>query len=197
MAIATSVAPFEAQLWPQGDARDPLGIWACRLGVTGDASGNPITVTVRVPADKRSAYVYTCYHASVVQLTGAITAAFIKTRLLTNWPDADPAAGVTGYSTWAAILLGGTLSNFTAPVAGPAVGSGANLNSQVPLIQPLERFLLLFDPRQPESLGPLDILELQLEVNTDAATYSFEAYGYFWDRSVLQAPGGPRHPGSS
>ncbi|MGR3295936.1 MAG: hypothetical protein ACUZ8A_06880, partial [Candidatus Bathyanammoxibius sp.] len=64
-------------------------------------------------------------------------------------------------------------------------------------INSIDRFLLLYDPRQPASLGNTNILELQLAVNTDLATYSFEAYGYYWDRSVMQTPGGPRHPGSS
>ena len=62
-------------------------------------------------------------------------------------------------------------------------------------IGPADRFLLLFDPRQQG--GDVDIVEIEFGENRDLATYSFEGYGYFWDRSVLDAPGGPRHPGSS
>jgi len=193
MALSVMGEPLESQLWPQGDIRDPLGVWAFRLGVTGDASGNPITVGIDIPAARRSAYLYTIYHAQVSQLTGVITAANIKTRILTNWPDADPDAGVFAYaSNLQSRLVGST--NFNAPIAGPGGSASASAG---PLIFPLDRFLLMFDPRQQESLGDMEIFQFELEVNTNAATYSFEAYGYYWDRSVMQAPGGPRHPGSS
>lgn len=191
MALTTSGPPFEAQLWPQGDARDPLGVWGFRLPVTGDATGNPIKVFCRVPAAKRSAYVYTCYSAQIAQLTGAITASTTKLRLLTNWPNVSDIAGVQAYSTLYFGQLSGDTS-ITAPIAGPLFTAAGG-----PWVAASERFLLLFDPRQPESLGDMDILEFVLDENTDAATYSFEAYGYFWDRSVMQAPGGPRHPGAS
>lgn len=191
MAIAETAAPVESPLWPQGDIRDPMGVWGFRHGVTGDASGGSIKVTVRVPANKRSAYVYTIYSAQIAQLTGVVTAGLIKSRVLTNWPNVDLQAGVQAFSTLQITRhFGG--STFTAPVGGPAGDTG-----YAPMLAPNDRFILCFDPRQPASLGPLDILELELTVNTDLATYSYEAYGYLWDRSVMQAPGGPRHPGSS
>jgi succinate-acetate transporter protein len=43
----------------------------------------------------------------------------------------------------------------------------------------------------------MDILEMQRGNNLDLATYTFEAYGYFWDRAAMETPGGPRHPGSA
>jgi len=193
MAILTSVAPIESQLWPQGDIRDPLGVWGARLGVTGDASGNPITVNFRVPAEKRSAYVYTIYHAIVAVLAGGVNSP-VKIRILTNWPNIDPDAGVQGYST---LGIGGTIQStaFTSPIGGP--GPIAAVPQDYPYITPLDRFILCFDPRQQATLGAMDILSLEKEINTNNGTYSFEAYGYFWDRSVMQAPGGPRHPGAS
>jgi len=193
MALTVTGNPQESQLWPQGDVRDPLGVWGFRQGVTGDASGNPITVDIDVVAAKRSAYIYTIYHAQVSQLTGVITAANIKTRILTNWPNVDPVAGVQGYGSHLQSRLSGS-TNFNAPIAGPA---GSANSAAGPLIFPLDRFLLMFDPRQSTSLLDMTIFQFELEVNTNAATYSFEAYGYFWDRSVMQAPGGLRHPGSS
>jgi len=194
VAITVTAPPVESPLWPQGDIRDPLGVWGFRLGVTGDASGNPISVGIEVPADKRSAYVYTMYSAQIAQLTGVITGSFLKLRLLTNWPNVDPQAGVQAYASLILGILGGA-TDLNAPIAGPSSNS-ANPGGQS-LIQPNDRFLLLFDPRQPASLGPMEIANLELQVNTNLATYSFEAYGYFWDRSVLQAPGGLRHPGAN
>ena len=184
MAIASTVDILPAALWPQGDIRDPLGVWGFRLGVTGNVSGGTVKVTARAPAGLGAAYVYTCYSAQIAQLTGADAAANIKCRLLTNWPNIDPQAGVQAYST---LRLTVWISDdaMTAPIGGPSQN----------FLSPLDRFILLFDPRP--SAGALNIVELELDRNVDAETYSFEGYGYFWDRSVLQAPGGPRHPGSN
>jgi hypothetical protein len=76
-------------------------------------------------------------------------------------------------------------NNFTAPTGGVA-GQ---------LVLPNDRFLLLFDPRP--GAGDLVIAEIKYSDNVDAMTTIMELYGYYWDRSVLQAPGGPRHPGAS
>ena len=188
MAIALTVPVLETALWPQGDARDPLGVWGARLIVTGDASGGEIKVTILVPGARRSAYIYTAYGAGINQLTGVITAVSIMSRLLTNWPDVDPTAGIQGYSQNNRGVLGG-VSAFTAPNASNASGE--------PLVHDKDRFILLFDPRPTGDSGDdMAIMELKLGFNTDLATYSFEAYGYFWDRSVLNSPGGLRHPGS-
>lgn len=185
MAISEIIDVLPTAMWPQGDIRDPLGIWGFRKGITGDASGGSLKVTAQAPAGQAAAYVYTCYSALIAQLTGTFTNATIKVRLLTNWPDVDPDPGVTGYSSAFAATLAGT-AVFTAPGAMP-------FDHQ--LIQTIERFLLLFDPRV--SAAPLSLVELELGLNIDLATYSFEGYGYYWDRSVLNAPGGPRHPGSN
>lgn len=187
MAISTDVTLITNALWAQGDIRDPLGVWGARVGITGDASGGEIKVGVVAAAAQRAAYIYTCYGAGINQLTGVITAVSIMCRLLTNWPNVDPIAGVQGYAQNNRGVLGG-VSAFTAPLAT----NGSN----TPFVLPHHRFMLLFDPR-PQGNEDLTIVELKLGNNTDLATYSFEAYGYYWDRSVLNAPGGPRHPGSS
>ncbi len=184
MAIALVATVLASALWPQGDIRDPLGTWGFRLGVTGDATGGEIKVTAQAPAGLAAAYVYTCYSLNVAQLTGTLAANAIMARLLANWPNIDALAGVQGYST-ALTVLQAAASVFTAPQAG----------YNDPLVAPQERFILLFDPRP--GVGALSIAELKLGINIDTDTYSFEGYGYFWDRSVLQAPGGPRHPGAS
>jgi len=184
MAIALLTEVVQSALWPQGDIRDPLGVWGFRQGITGDATGGGLKVSAFVPQDRAQAYLYTCYSAIFVQLTGVNTTMELKSRLLTNWPDIDSVAGIQGYATWLSVISDAD-DDYTAPRLGPSR----------PMINPLDRFILLFDPRQ--RADDMNILELEAGINTNAATYSAEGYGYFWDRSVLNAPGGPRHPGSS
>lgn len=185
MAIVALTDVFPAALWPQGDMRDPLGVWGFRHIVTGDASTGSIKVTGQAPAGLRAAYIYTCYSVNIAHLAGASEGAIAtKTRLLSNWPDVDDDVGVQGYAT-AQFAFTGEDDDFTAP---------DSILQRHP-VGPNERFILLFDPRP--TGGALDIVELEYGNNVLASTYAFEAYGYWWDRSVLQAPGGPRHPGSS
>ena len=185
MAVAGTVDVLESALWPQGDARDPLGIWGFRAALTGDATGGSVKMTAQVPALKRSAYVYTCYSVTIARTVGSNVTTQGKLRLLTNWPNVDSQAGVQAYGS----LQMGTIAgapNFTAPNTGP-------FDQQ--MMEPNQRFLLLFDPRA--TGGAMSILELEIDDNTDLDQWSFEGYGYFWDRAVMQAPGGPRHPGAS
>lgn len=184
MAISSGVDLFPAQQWPQHDARDPLGIWGARLGVTGDASGGSIKVAFNVPANIRGAHVYTCYAVTFAQLTGVVTARNVKTRLLTNLPDVDPQEGITGFTTLN-ISNTATLDSVTPPILG--------MKGEDPGVKDIDRFILL----RTDTGTPLTIVEMEFGENLLAATYSFEAYGYYWDRLVMQAPGGPRHPGSS
>lgn len=185
MAISQTIDVIESALWPQGDIRDPLGTWGFRSLFTGDASGGSMKLFAQVPLLKTAAYLYTCYSLNIAQLTGAINIVNVKARLLTNWPDIDPLAGIQGYSSLRTMdLVGGNVH--TAPIAGPF---------EFPLVSTLERFILLFDPRS--RTNAMTIVELELNLNTNPSTWSFEGYGYFWDRSVLNAPGGPRHPGAS
>jgi len=184
MAIAANVDLLPGQEWPQGDARDPLGVWGARLGVTGDATGGSIKVGINVPSDIRGAHVYTCYGVTFAQLTGVVTARNVKTRLLTNLPDVDPTAGITGFATLK-ISNTATLDSVTSPILG--------MKGEDPGVSTLDRFILL----RTGTGTPLTIVEVEFGENLNLATYSFEAYGYYWDRLVMQAPGGPRHPGSS
>lgn len=186
MAVTEQGIVVETALWPQGDIRDPLGVWGSRVLLTGDASGGSIKATIIVSSEQRSAFVFCCYSAILVQLTGTPAGFVIKCRLLTNWPNIDIQAGVQAYAT--AIFDASSADlDFTSPSAGPARN----------LIGPNDRFIPLFDPRAPQSLGSLNILEIEGGSNVNGSTYSAECYGYFWDRSVMQAPGGLRHPGSS
>jgi len=172
-------------LWPQEDIRSPLGVWGARLGVTGDASAGEIKVGITVPQAERAAYIYTCYSAQISVLIAASSAElFAMCRLLTNWPDVDPGVGVQGYGS----NVGARLPIIT----GGTAPEGSTINH---LVEGHDRFILLFDPR-PSAVGDMTIVELKLAVQILSDTYSFEAYGYYWDRSVLDAPGGPRHPGS-
>lgn len=172
-------------LWPQGDIRDPLGVWGARVAITQNASGSGLKATVKVAAGLNAAYIYTCYSANIVQITGTANPVIGKCRLLCNWPNISDSPGVQAYSTAQFITIDGS-NAFSQPVEGP---------NNAFLIHPNDRFVLLFDPRP--GVGELSIMELAINENTGTLQYSFEAYGYFWDRSVLNAPGGPRHPGSN
>lgn len=183
MAISEEADLISHALWPQGDQRDPLGVWGFRHGVTGDASGGSIKVGCQVPAAQRDAHVYTLYAANFSQLTGTDNLSAVKIRLLTNWPNVDPAAGIQGFATHRVLTIADDAA-FTSPQSG---------FSQNQPVLPNERFLLLFT-----RIGtPLTIVEFEHGSNVNLATYSFELYGYYWDARVLNAPGGPRHPGSS
>lgn len=185
MAITEAVAVITTALWPQGDIRDPLGVWGFRRAVTGDASGGSIKVTAQAAGDQAAAYIFACYSALLAVVTQATTASPTgKIRLLTNWPNVDPQAGVQAYGSGLSFGMLGVTA-LTAPEVVP----------NVPLIGPADRFILLFDPRP--SAGALDLIEMEFGGNILADVYSFEGYGYYWDRSVLNAPGGPRHPGAS
>jgi len=185
MAITETAAIVATALWPQGDMRDPLGVWGSRLGVTGDATGGSIKVVFQAASGINAAYLYTCYSLNFSQLTGVGITDAIGARLLTGWPDVDPVVvGVQGYGSHIMTPMVND-PTMTAPISAPGIH----------LIGPADRFLLLFDPRP--SGGDLDIVELEFGNNVDTVLYTFEGYGYYWDRSVLQAPGGPRHPGSS
>jgi len=184
MTITQVGTVVPAAQWPQGDIRDPLGVWGMRQGITADATGGELTVNVTVPSGRGAAYVYTIYSAQISKLTGAVAQSEGRVRILTSWPNVDPLAGVQAYGSDKMFLFRAP-TGLAAPIVGP----------EPHLIQHADRFLLCFDPRP--SAGALVILQLTATPNTDLETWSFEAYGYFWDRSVLQAPGGPRHPGSS
>ena len=173
-------------LWPQGDIRDPLGVWGARAPVTGDATGGENKVLFQAQSGINAAYIYTCYEATWALLTGSqVAGSQVQLRLLTNWPDVDPLPGVQGFGTVRMSEPLPSNNNFTAPTGGVA-GQ---------LVLPNDRFLLLFDPRP--GAGDLVIAEIKYSDNVDAMTTIMELYGYYWDRSVLQAPGGPRHPGAS
>ena len=184
MAITQLAAVLQTATFIQGDARDPIGVWGGRNIITGDATGDFVSTVFFVPAERKAAYVYFCYGAQVSKLGGVAARNPIKCRLLTNWPNMDPITGVQGFATHKVVLMEGSAS-FVPPEYGPA---GDLLNN-------FDRFIPLFDPR-PIGLD-MNIVELTYENNVLADLYSFETYGYFYDRAVMDAPGGPRHPGSN
>ena len=182
MAISTFVNILEHQLFVQRDGRDPLGVWVARTGITGDVSGGSIKVGIQVPVLGDSGRIYTAYSVNISKLSGIDAAASGKVRLLTNFPDADRTIGVQGYGSFRRVTVdAGT--GFTAPILGIAANDEA--------ITQAERFLLLFGPVDED----VNIVELEINENEDGIIYSFEGYGYFWDRQVLYVAGGPRHPG--
>lgn len=186
MAITTSVDIITAPIFRPRDLRDPLGVWAGRLGVTGDASGGGILVNFTVPESNAGKHVHTFYSFNAGQLTGIAEATGTSVRLITNWPNSDPVAGVQGYDV---MFMGvdrtqdNNVGQFSAPT-----------NTMNPY-DSIHRFMPLYDPRP--SAGQITIVELQRNDNTLAATYVFQCYGYYWDRQVMDTPGGLRHPGSS
>lgn len=172
---------FSHGMWPQGDARDPLGIWAARHTMTGSAGGGSLKVGFQPGADRAGAFIYTCYFANVAW--NVQEGSNLKLRLLTNWPNADDDPGIQGAS---AIRIVNTdeAVGFTAPEGAPL---------DVMVKSPQEK-ILLFDPRP--AAGAFTIVEMEISGSTDTFSYFFEAWGYFWDRQVMNTPGGPRHPGS-
>jgi len=174
-------------LWPQGDERDPLGVWGSRVSVTADATGNEIKGNIQVSPGAAAAYVYTLYDFNLTQRSGTLNTNPTMLRMLATWPNMGVTAGVQGYSTARFGVFRGSASFDTAPVAGEVATDE--------LLPRNSRFILLFDPRP--GPGILDLLEIKLVNQTDLDIYDIECYGYYWDRSVLNAPGGPRHPGSS
>lgn len=182
MAIAEEVDIQHFNILRQRDARDPLGIWVARLGVTGDATGGSIKVGINVPAANRAAHVYFCYDVNFATLTITFNNALTKVRLLTNWPDADPSVvGIQGYGSLGVYATAAD-AQFTAPTVG----------FTIPVIGAAQRFIPLWT-----TIGSgLTIVEIEHGDNVDTATYSFECFGYYFDHAVRDAPGGPRHPGS-
>lgn len=188
MPQALTVAIITNAIFTPRDLRDPLGVWGTRLGITGDETGGSIKVLIQVPAEQRAAYVYTCYSVNFSILTGSgQNQQGLKVRLLTNWPNIDPIEGVQGYSTFRQGNVN-TDANYTSPIAG--IGQ-----IQSEYITPLDRFILLYDPRPLNTV--MTIVEMELGFNTLAETYSVEVYGYYWDRAVMDTPGGLRHPGTA
>lgn len=188
MTVLETVEVLTAQLFQQGDERDPLGIWGARKAIVGNTDADSLVgVTVIVPAAIKAAYVFAVYGLNLnIISTPTLGLPFqAKVRLLTNWPNIDPDAGVQGFSTFRLYDMDGSF-NFTAPIS----------TVNTPLLEVNDRFMLLYDPRS-QGTAPLSIIEMFIQDNTNTAVYAFEAYGYFWDRSVIQAPGGPRHPGAS
>ncbi len=184
MASLQTVDVLETQTWPQGDIRDPLGTWGARASMTGDATGGEVTLLVNVPLAKRQAFLYTVYSATISQIVGTGVVGNVSARIITNFPNIDPDAGVVGYSK----VIGRSMTD---------IGSAAPFFvPDDPMIDPNDRFIVCYDP-SPVNPNPMTILELKFQVNTDARVWVGEAYGYYWDRSVMNAPGGPRHPGQS
>lgn len=184
MSVVGLVDVVESQQWPQGDARDPLGVWGSRGLVLGDASSGEIAINFQVPAAKTGSFVYTCYSVSGAQVAGVGQTETFKIQLLTNFPNIDPQPGVQGYSTLQMGTFGGDVQ-LDVPGFGPRLLDFPNVY----------RFILLYDPT-PRTTA-MTIVHLGT-VNAGVGTnFVFECYGYYWDRSVLNTPGGPRHPGAS
>lgn len=184
MSILNRVNPIESELWPQRDARDPLGIFGWRLTIPTDASGGSVKCSVDIEAGKRHAFVWKIFDMVIAQITGGALATNAKLRILTNWPNIDPQPGIQAYSTLWVGSMGGN-NSLTPPNTG--IFDVSPLNGQ-------QKDILIYDPSTTAGIMPIAEQEV---VNTDGLTYSFEGYGYYWDRSVMNTPGGPRNPGTS
>lgn len=184
MSVFGTVDVLESELWPQRDARDPLGIFGWRVTQVGDATGGANNITVQVPAARRHAYVYKIYDMLIAQTTGSKVVTVGKLRILANWPNIDTQAGIQAYGALFIAPVDGS-DSFTVPKSGFLTANPFNGNT---------RDILIFDPST--QAGNMAIAEQEV-VNIDTITFSFEGYGYYWDRSAMAAPGGPRNPGTS
>lgn len=184
MAVTVFTDVLESELWPQQDARDPLGIFGWRVALAGDATGGSAKCSVQIAEDRRHAYVWKIYDMVIAQIVGTPVVKTAKLRILTNWPNIDTQPGIQAYgAVWFPTL--GAEPSFTVPNAG--------IESNRPL--PLQsKDLLIYDPST--QTGDMGIAELEVD-NTDGFTYVFEGYGYYYDRSVMSTPGGPRNPGTA
>jgi len=184
MAISAEATVLEHNLFKAGDARDPLGIWTIRVLITGDATSGSIKVGFQASQTNR---VYVC-HAVTLSSNGSSANAIGKLRLLTNFPPATPAGSTAGFAFNRAFSI-------TREPLLTEPEDNINAASQPMMIN--SEKLLLFGPL-PSDDGPVTIVELETQDNTDTASYFFEAWGYYWDKvAVLNTPGGPRFPGSN
>lgn len=173
------------QIFKQGDVRDPLGVWASRVTAVGDGTGvGSVQADIGLPQSRRAGQILTCYGVTGAHGAGVLSSTEFGCRLLTNWPSGD-SPGVQGFSTNRATLI-----SLIAPTA-----AGARAAQLSPVLDPQSRFILLFDPR-PGVPGRINFIQLWFDQNEGVVNYFFEAWGYWWNRDVLEAPGGPRHPGS-
>ncbi len=186
MSITTAVILQQAAQWPQGDIRDPIGVWGAKWIVLGDASGDEIEVTINTPLGAAAAFVYTLYDVNIEHSAGALVSNALMMQWFTGWPDVEAAAGVEAAHTNVVGVIQGDAGLGSAPIGA--------INANGPLWRSEQRFLLSFDPRfGHQSSRTLAIIKL---VNIGVGTnYTGFLYGYYWDRSVMNAPGGPRHPG--
>lgn len=183
MSIVINSVILEHQLFVQRDGRDPLGVWGHRGTVVGDASGGTIKQGLTILALGDAGRIYTCYSVAINKETGVDAAAAGKVRLLTNFPPMDRAGGTTAFGSARRVTVNAG-TGFSAPILMIDAGDFG--------ITPQERFVLLFGP---QAGANVNIVELEINENEDLAVYTFEGYGYFWDRQVLYVAGGPRHPG--
>lgn len=184
MSVTSTVIPIESELWPQRDARDPLGIFGWRTAIATDASGGFLRVQVNIEASKRHAFVWKIWDMVIAQITGGAQATNGKLRILSNWPNIDPQAGIQAYASLYIGSMGGN-NSLSFPNTGLFDVSPLNGN---------QKDILIYDPSTQS--GAMPIAEQEV-VNINGLTYSFEGYGYYWDRSVMNTPGGPRNPGTS
>jgi len=181
VTVTVLIPVQESSILRRRDLRDPLGVWTARGAGVGDGGGGVVLAQFVVPADRRAAHVYTCYAVTVVELAIAVVQATqVSARLLTNWPVTET-TGITGFS----VVNTRVADNDGVFPASP----------QGELIPPSWRYILLFDPRA-DPTSAITLVEAWPNDNTTDETYVFEVWGYYWDRNVLDAPGGPRHPGS-
>jgi len=182
MSVTITLEVVETGMWPQRDARDPLGIWGARAVSTGDATGGITIANVNVLAALRRAHVYSLYGAVSEDTGGVAVGSEMSLRILTGWPNIDSTAlgiGFYGQTTIVALDALSLLNN--APIGQ--------------LVSDIDKFKLIFDPHSAAS-GDLRILAMVRNDNVDGETVRWEVYGYFWDRAILNTPGGPRWPGS-
>ncbi len=181
MSILVTSDVVETAVFPQRDARDPLGIWGAHATTTGDATGGITQVNFQIAAGRRRANVYSIIAANSQLTSGTAIGTDISLRILSSWPNLS------------AVLTG---INFAAPTrsvpAGPALLNGP---PQGDLVRTNDRYILIFDPASVNAGNALLIATIVRNANVDTETAVYTLYGYYWNRDIVDQPGGPRHPG--
>jgi len=180
VAVQADIDIIPSAILRRRDDRDPLGIWASRGGVVGDATGGTIKATMGLPPGRRAAYVFTIGMVSTSSASAGFATATL--RMLTNFPSGD-APGVQGASFIRTIEVGS---------AGSGELQAVGLR---PMLDPEMSKVLLYDPRA-DRASRIDLFELWVSPNVDTAVVNFEAWGWYWDRNLHEVIGGPRYPGS-
>jgi len=174
VSIEVDVVVLNQPYGNPGSLGEPLGLWTGRATVTGDASGGDIqlrfvpqnpTDTPTLP-DQRRQFVWFIDAAGIL---AAGVSGNMSARIQTHW--ARPNAALPN-------PLDMAKSN------GPLFDGLLTVPSE-PLIPAAWQRIPIFWDTQGLVADNNVLVHLQVQTNTDLASYTFSAYGRYYDRQIL------------